>query len=208
MFLLAEIRDIVAVPARQINKISESIRSTLEFRFVGKVVHNCGLVVRVEKLIAIGDATVGGIEGSLYIPVLASVVCFRPFVGDVIEANVLAQSPTRGIQLSMEFFDHINVSRSELIQPSEFSVSKQQWMWKYTDDMGFCYIDGKRARFRVRAVRFDQQKRLMTIDGTMKAEGLGMKEWWDEDLAKTEMKKSGGSMENVEPPKPQQQTAL
>ncbi len=87
MFVLVSVREVLSLKVRDLHVVAAALRALLEERLVGRVLAGAGLVVRVQELRALGDALV---DRECHVPVLATLVCFRPFVGQILEGTLAA----------------------------------------------------------------------------------------------------------------------
>jgi DNA-directed RNA polymerase III subunit RPC8 len=81
---------------------------------------------------------------------------FKPFVGEVMTGRVTHISK-EGMKISVEFFDDISISGTQLQLPSDYNTVKNQWTWTYDDGENqapFVTEVGDEIRFNVRSVGF------------------------------------------------------
>ena len=92
-----------------------------------------GLCICFYDFLDVGDPYVYPAEGCCHQQVRFRLVVFRPFVGEVITAKVVS-STISGLRVSMGFFDDVIIPSHLLQQPSEYSESTGQWVWRYGED--------------------------------------------------------------------------
>jgi DNA-directed RNA polymerase subunit E'/Rpb7 len=91
MFFLVTIHEVVSLPSRDVAIVADSLKTQLSELHVGRVLAGLGVCVRIDKLRAMGD---GLVAEAVYVPVLADLIVFRPFVGQVLDAQLVSSDHT------------------------------------------------------------------------------------------------------------------
>eukprot|EP00968_Pinguiococcus_pyrenoidosus_P017364 scaffold1726_cov260-Pinguiococcus_pyrenoidosus.AAC.9 len=107
-------------------------------------------------------------DGTARYDVAFRLVCFRPFVGEVL-TGVISSADKDGLRVSMNFFDDVVIPGHFLQSPSEYRAEENLWVWKYENEdedededadpdaeSVFAFNVGEPIRFRVRSINFTQ----------------------------------------------------
>lgn len=125
-------------------------------KYVNKVIPNIGLGVSFFDFTSVGEPYIYPGAGSAIRLVAFRLVVFKPFVGEVMTGKVTEISH-EGMRISIDFFDDISISGTQLQHPSVYDPTKNQWTWTYDDGENqtpFVTEVGDEVRFKVRAVSF------------------------------------------------------
>ncbi|XP_012668692.1 DNA-directed RNA polymerase III subunit RPC8-like isoform X2 [Otolemur garnettii] len=126
MFILVEMADTVGIPLWQLErKLNNSIAEELNKKLTNKVVYNVGLCICLFAITKLEDAYVSP--------------------GD-------DMSHTKGVHVSLGFFDDILIPPESLQQPAKFDDAEQVWVWEYETEEGAhdLYMDtGEEIHFQV-----------------------------------------------------------
>lgn len=128
----------------------------IEIKYVNKVIPNIGLGIAFFDFSSVGEPYIYPAAGSAIRLVVFRLVVFKPFVGEVMTGRITHMSK-EGMKVSIEFFDDITISGSQLQHPSEYNPAKHQWTWTYDDGENqtpFVSEVGDEIRFKVRSVSF------------------------------------------------------
>ncbi|VDL32626.1 unnamed protein product [Hymenolepis diminuta] len=183
MFCIVPINDLVIIkPKKFVFELGDVITRELNSRFSNRVLYKVGLCISVWDITSI---------------VSFRLICFRPFVDEVIIGSV-KNCTKEGIQVSLNFFDDIFIPAAKLKHPSKFDYEQQTWIWEYENE-------GEIAELRIEkndSIRFrvDQEiwqdpnpiggkndqtdlisfgfKSPYVIFGSIAADGLGLTCWW------------------------------
>ncbi|VDL66797.1 unnamed protein product [Nippostrongylus brasiliensis] len=194
MFVLALLEDTIAIKPHELGKdLCQVLRRRINQRLSNKIVPDLGLCICVYDLLEVGVTYILPGEGSGHTRVKFRLVVFRPHVDEVIEARVVSSS-SKGLTLSVDFFEDITIPAERLPEPHVFENAEQIWYWEYPSEDGEppakLYMDpGKVVRFRVVENVFKDVKPSLATDelpkeksyeiiGTMAETGLGCIAWW------------------------------
>jgi DNA-directed RNA polymerase subunit E'/Rpb7 len=134
MFLLVQVKDLVRIAPKEFGGSNvEAVRKQLDIKLSNKVVPDLGLCVLIKSVDHIGDCTVFPGDGGAHCEVLASIVVYRPFEGEVLQGRVHSSS-SRGIQVSLEFFEDIIIPPYLMKPGTEYDPMLQVWVWKYKEE--------------------------------------------------------------------------
>ncbi|KAK7590953.1 hypothetical protein V9T40_002566 [Parthenolecanium corni] len=197
MFVLTEFEDIVKInPSLFSHDLEQSIVEFLNKKLANKVVPNIGLCIVLFDLLEIGDSFIFPGEGSHHTKVTYRFVVFRPFMNELITGKIKSCSP-EGVQVTLGFFDDIQIPTACLQHPSRFDEDEQVWIWEY-DNQGSnhsLFMDvGEKIKFRVASEMFmetspdvktsenksiPENKVPYLLLGSINEPGLGVAKWWD-----------------------------
>ncbi|XP_057539802.1 uncharacterized protein LOC130817865 isoform X2 [Amaranthus tricolor] len=201
MFFLSQLEHRLRLPPDLLNVLLEdAIKGQLESIFLDKVIAKLGLCVSIYDIISIDGGFVLPIEGAPTYTVVFRVVMFRPYVGEIIAAK-LKCSNSKGLQLSLGFFDDIYIPFYSLPQPNRSEPHEDpyimiliancrtqvRWMWLF-DSAEFPIDEDSEIRFRVSSVEYppiplEQEEGSkpfapMVVSGSLDSDGLGPIAWW------------------------------
>ncbi|CAL0330810.1 unnamed protein product [Lupinus luteus] len=135
----------------------------LQNLFLDKVISNLGLCVSLYHIISIEGGYIFPSDGAPTYTVVFNLVMFRPFVGEVIAAKLLA-SNAHGLRLSVGFFDDIYVPAHLMPIPNHFEADpinsyeneskKGTWFWDYEGEHFAIEHSEDEIRFRVQSVSY------------------------------------------------------
>ncbi|KAJ7975701.1 DNA-directed RNA polymerase III subunit RPC8 [Quillaja saponaria] len=194
MFYLSRIEHTLRFPPHLLNlPLQEAIHKELEKLFLDKVIAKLGLCISVYDIRSIEGGFIFPNDGAATYTVVFTLVMFRPFVGEIISAQLL-KSDADGLQLSVGFFDDIHIPDHNFPKPSRFQVEpgysdRGRWIWDY-NEQSFDIDNSDEIRFRVISVSYppiplEQPKESkpfapMVITGSIDDDGLGPVSWWTE----------------------------
>ncbi|KAH9619760.1 hypothetical protein KSS87_018061 [Heliosperma pusillum] len=192
MFFLSKLEHKLRLPPHKLDMpIEESITDELQSIFLDKVIPKLGLCISVYNIISIEGGFVLPNDGAPTYTVVFRMIMFRPYVGEIIEAKLI-ESDTKGIRLSLGFFEDIYISSYALQQPAHLEPdpeipNEKFWVWKHEEEEDL-RVEGNEIRFRVISVDYptipleqDQGSKPfapMVVTGEMNMEGLGPASWW------------------------------
>eukprot|EP00050_Salpingoeca_kvevrii_P018021 m.70160 g.70160 ORF g.70160 m.70160 type:complete len:175 (-) comp7863_c0_seq1:966-1490(-) len=174
MFVLAVLRDVVPVPASKFGQdLNMAVADEINRRFANKVVHKLGLCIALHDLLSVGDAFLLPGDGKAHV-----------------------KSDETGVRLGLTFFEDIMIPAHAMQAGSYFDVNEQLWVWPVEGQLA--YIEkADQVRFRVTQEIFvditplaappkgpnSEQPEVKkqspySIEGTIKAVGLGVLNWW------------------------------
>ncbi|KAF7837466.1 DNA-directed RNA polymerase III subunit RPC8 [Senna tora] len=176
MFYLSRIEHTLHIPPHLLSlPIQEAVHKELEKLFLDKVVANLGLCVSVYDIRSIEGGFIFPGEGAATYMVVFTLIMFRPFVGEIIAAKLLA-SDSDGLRLSLGFFDDIYVPAHHMPNPSHFEGEPKN----------SCHCG--QIKFRVQSVSYpsipveqpNESKPFapMVVTGSLDHDGLGPVSWW------------------------------
>jgi len=130
MFILITISDIIRIPPEDFTFETAGLIYQLELKYANKILHDVGLVIKVHDILSLGEAFVHPGDGASVLTVVARLVVFRPFIGEILTGKIKG-STEDGLVVSMHFFDHIFIPKENLPYPSTFDPTTWQWRWTY-----------------------------------------------------------------------------
>lgn len=197
MFVLTETDDVIKIkPSCFKNSLQESIIESVNKKLANKVVPNVGLCVILYDLLEIGDSFIFPGEGAHHTKVKYRFVVFRPFMNELLLGKIKGCS-TDGIQVTLGFFDDIQIPASCLQHPSKFDEEEQVWIWEYENQgqKHNLYMDiGEKIKFRIMSeifmetspdIKISDSKSVLEnkipylLIGSINEPGLGVLSWWD-----------------------------
>lgn len=185
MFIAKTLTDNVRIhPSDLAAPRNVSLTNALNRKYANKILPSCGLCIRV---LDIKDATQGTIfacqDGAYTCRVVFRLVIFNPFIGEILNARVMIQSPI-GIRVSCEFFDEITIPAEWMKGGCIFDETEKVWVWIVENEEGEenkLYIDnGELIRFRVETKSFSDDGVPFALAGSISEDGLGLVSWWEE----------------------------
>eukprot|EP00308_Calcidiscus_leptoporus_P012969 CAMPEP_0119369794 /NCGR_PEP_ID=MMETSP1334-20130426/16265_1 /TAXON_ID=127549 /ORGANISM="Calcidiscus leptoporus, Strain RCC1130" /LENGTH=228 /DNA_ID=CAMNT_0007386709 /DNA_START=52 /DNA_END=738 /DNA_ORIENTATION=+ len=201
MFRLARLRDVIHIQPAEFAKRGEderrvlftTITEALNEKYPNKIIPDVGLCIALHEILDVGEARLFQGSAAQHLSVEFRVVVFRPFVGQVLTGKV-ASCDLQGVRITMGFFDDIFVPTTHLQKPSRWSSEEGLWVWAlYPDNPLYLDLENK-ARFRVIEVCYpqppgppeacgrDESLPAMRIVAAIDEPGLGLVDWWPEDL--------------------------
>jgi len=151
MFLLSKIQDVIKIKAALFGDELSAINQAITLKYVNKVLKNVGLIISLYDILSIGDRHVYPGDDGAHIDVVFRLIVFKPFIGEVIVGKLIS-SNTRGVKVSLGFFDNIFIF-PDLLQPrSTFDEKDKLWVWPYEDHRLEMTINDD-IIFRVQSVR-------------------------------------------------------
>eukprot|EP00188_Purpureofilum_apyrenoidigerum_P001655 Plantae.Rhodophyta-Purpureofilum_apyrenoidigerum.ctg19365.p1 GENE.Plantae.Rhodophyta-Purpureofilum_apyrenoidigerum.ctg19365~~Plantae.Rhodophyta-Purpureofilum_apyrenoidigerum.ctg19365.p1 ORF type:complete len:192 (-),score=43.79 Plantae.Rhodophyta-Purpureofilum_apyrenoidigerum.ctg19365:411-986(-) len=155
-------------------------------KYANRVLEGHGLCVCVWDWISWGDARILDGHGEAQICVEFRLIVFAPFEGEVLLGRVRS-SNSKGIHLSLDFFDDVFVEEKHMQKPSEFDDSEGAWVWRFDGNDLYIYND-EYVWFKVLDVVYKQPESKdsveaslqspMQIRATLAGDGLGIVTWW------------------------------
>ncbi|CAK9069106.1 DNA-directed RNA polymerase III subunit RPC8 (RNA polymerase III subunit C8) (DNA-directed RNA polymerase III subunit H) (RNA polymerase III subunit 22.9 kDa subunit) (RPC22.9) [Durusdinium trenchii] len=122
--------------------------------------------------------------GEAYVKVEFQLIVFQPLVDEWLVGSV-SGSTQRGLQISLGFFQDVEIPSANLRTPYMYDAAQERWVWLYQDEdtkesVNYFYEKDQLIRFRVTHVHFPEgkQRKPMSIVGAVDRDGLGLVEWW------------------------------
>lgn len=154
MFVLTVLRDTLRVMPADFSKTREdALKDEINRKYSNKVLHDIGLCMLVHDLLEIDEGVVQHSEGWIWIKVKFRMIVFRPFKGETLVGRVRSSSPD-GIQVSMEFFDDIEIPKDHMKMNCDFNTEEGVWIWRDEDGQLFYADLGEQIRFQVLESKF------------------------------------------------------
>ncbi|EFA82502.1 RNA polymerase III subunit [Heterostelium album PN500] len=153
MFHLITIEDKVRIPPNQFNNEIQTIEDEIEKKYSNKVVIDGGLFIALYDILGTGDAYVYSGDGGSHLLVRCRLVVFKPFVGEILE-GFIKKSTRDYMQLSLGFFDDIQVLALDLPTQSFYHDEEKLWYWDWNDNQLF-FEDRGRVRFKIDTVEWN-----------------------------------------------------
>ncbi|GAM25948.1 hypothetical protein SAMD00019534_091230, partial [Acytostelium subglobosum LB1] len=153
MFHLITIEDKVRIPPSQFNNEIQTIEDEIEKKYTNKVVIDGGLFVALYDIIGTGDAYIYSGDGGSHLLVRCRLVVFKPFVGEILE-GIIKRSTKEVMQISLGFFDDIQILAVDLPTPSSYDADERLWHWDWNDNELY-FEDKGRVRFKVDTVEWN-----------------------------------------------------
>mmetsp|Transcript_63728 Transcript_63728/g.150851 ORF Transcript_63728/g.150851 Transcript_63728/m.150851 type:complete len:224 (-) Transcript_63728:93-764(-) len=210
MFVIAQLRDTIKILPQSLNK-ETIVQDRIEANYVNKVVHDVGFCISLHEIHSIGDAHVFPSDGSAFVHVEFSLVCFRPFIAEILIGTVTSCSKEEGLRVSLGFFKTCLIPPHFLRDNTVFDDEEKIFVWK-TDWGDGDMRAGDAIRFRVNNVNFHDEVKSgpacyvtasdveppagaaaaeaaapttqlppMEILGSIKDDGLGLLLWWPDE---------------------------
>nr|CAH8868476.1 unnamed protein product [Trichobilharzia regenti] len=206
MFVLISMKDTVIIrPSYFGSDMKEIIEQELNARFCGKVIYKVGLCVSLWDILKVEESFISDVDGAYYTAVTFRIVCFRPFIDEILIGIVKSVSKS-GLRVSLNFFDDILIPAEKLRSPSRYDYEHNAWIWEYA-------YEGETAELRIDkhdTIRFrvveeiwtdpnpdtdktansdptetdvnadilTESKAPYTLIGSVVADGLGVTCWW------------------------------
>ncbi|KAJ4830749.1 hypothetical protein Tsubulata_014182 [Turnera subulata] len=193
MFYLSLMEHTLLLPPHLLNRpLQDGIKEELQNIFLDKVIANLGLCISIYDIRKIDGGFIYPAEGASTYTVEFRMVVFRPFVGEVIVADLKESNE----DVSLGFFDDIYIPEHELPiphshSPDPYNRNKVIWTWEFVQEEGnpptILTIDGTDViKFRVVNVKYppipiEQTEKPfapMVVTGTLNFDGLGPVSWW------------------------------
>mmetsp|Transcript_17707 Transcript_17707/g.24470 ORF Transcript_17707/g.24470 Transcript_17707/m.24470 type:complete len:215 (+) Transcript_17707:86-730(+) len=154
MFILSVLSDshVRILPENLAKPREEAISDAIEDIYVDKVFPNLGLMISLYELVHFEGGTIYQLDGAATFTVTFKMVVFRPFVGEILTGKLI-KSDSKGLQLSLGFFNDVYVPEHALQDPSTFDEIEKLWVWKIDDNEAFMDM-GEEVRFRVAGLTF------------------------------------------------------
>lgn len=199
MFILQRMQQTIRVPPASLNPkttLKRAIMQEIDTIYCNRVVLDIGLVIRTFDIISIGDPLVHPGDPSICIDTVFRFIVFRPFVNEILVAQIKGSSAD-GLKLSLGFFDDIYIPCKHFPEGTTFDPSTQHWTWLFhqdetSDGIKLSFSLGQLCRFRVNTEAFSDvaassqtNASVSAIDapykliGDLTSDGLGLVSWWD-----------------------------
>ncbi|CAE7529909.1 POLR3H [Symbiodinium natans] len=196
MFTLALVADDIPIrPEDFRDDHRDRLKRQIQLRFVDRVLPNVGLCIEFYNFVSIKDAIIYPGDGQqscgeASVKVEFNLIVFQPLLDEWL-VGCIDSSTTRGITVSLGFFQDVEIPSANLRTPYTFDEVHGTWVWLYHDEesketTNFFYEKGELIRFRVTAINFPdaswpKERRLrqpMSIIGAVDRDGLGLLSWW------------------------------
>ncbi len=194
--MLVEMTGTVQIRPHTLNKgVGKAIVRQLGKTYADTVVPGVGLVVAIHKVTSTEDALIHpGKGGTVQYSVVFDAIVFRAVKNDILRASIVEVDPTRGVRLSLGFFEDIFVSPDLLPKPSLWSEAHKTWAFNAEPDpdaepdLHPLEVGAPVFALVVQDHFFDIHKidpelevpptRPYCILGSMQGNGLGPVDWW------------------------------
>lgn len=201
--MLTEMKDTVRIPPWLFHiEFNDAVVETLNKKYANKVVHKVGLCIALWDITKLEKSFIFPGDGASHTIVHFRYVVFRPFVDEILIGKIKGCSK-ESVQVTMGFFDDINIPADSMQQPSKFVDKEQLWAWEYEmeDEKHDLFMDiGEEIRFRIVDETFvdttplgpdgtatsceetsepEMKKSPYAIIGSISEPGLGLLSWWN-----------------------------
>lgn len=165
MFILVPLLDGIRIPAsefetrshegeRGTNGVDDTLAREIEMKYVNRVLPGAGLVVALHSIEERGEAALLPGDASAFTPVAATLLCFRPAAGEILEGSVYSCEAS-GIRVSLDFFEDIYIPPSHMRDHATFDADREAWMIPFDGSPDPLDVRrGDRIRLRVMGVSF------------------------------------------------------
>ncbi|KAJ1664778.1 DNA-directed RNA polymerase III complex subunit Rpc25 [Coemansia sp. RSA 1813] len=195
MFVLVVLQDTLKIIPSEFTKTrQDALKDEINSKYSNRVLHDIGLCMAVHDILEIDEGFVQHSEGWIWVKVKFRVVVFRPFMEEILIGRIRSASPA-GIQVSMGFFDDIEVPADQMPVGSEFNATEGVWVWRYEGNELFLDLD-EPVRFRVLRSSFldvsPPRPKVGDVDSvpvshpppyslvcSINGDGLGLLSWWE-----------------------------
>ncbi|KAK4221824.1 RNA polymerase III subunit Rpc25-domain-containing protein [Podospora fimiseda] len=200
MFILTKIADVIQIHPKEFGVLSiHALTDAINTKYANKLVLGVGLCICLQDILWHSEGLLGQGDGLASVNAEFTIVVFRPFKSEVIQARIASQT-AEGMRLSTEFFDNIYVPRNYLPDDCEFRPVDGIWVWK-SDGQELFYDNNEIVRIRICGEEWHDQASVDPVDmadesaealalsgrrpmyqiiGSMDDVGLGACIWWDE----------------------------
>ncbi|KAL9246077.1 hypothetical protein vseg_019657 [Gypsophila vaccaria] len=192
MFFISQLEHKLRLPPHKLDTpLEDAIIDELQSIFLDKVISKLGLCVSIYDLKSIDGGFVLPNDGAPAYTVVFRMIMFRPYLGEII-AGKIVDSDSKGLRLSLGFFEDIYIPSYALPHPSRLipdpdDPRQKKWEW-HPPDLEAYIIEGDEIRFRVIAVDYpsiplEQEEGSkafapLVVTGEMNVDGLGPAGWW------------------------------
>ncbi|KAI9500599.1 DNA-directed RNA polymerase III complex subunit Rpc25 [Coemansia spiralis] len=195
MFVLVVLQDTLKIIPSEFTKSREdALKDEINSKYANRVLHDIGLCIHAHDLLEVDEGFVQHSEGWIWVKVKFRMIVFRPFKEEILVGRIRSASPM-GIQVSMGFFDDIDISADQMPSGSEFNSTEGVWVWRYEGSELFMDLD-EPVRFRVLDSNFldvsPPRPKIGDVDSvpashpppysltcSIKDDGLGLLSWWE-----------------------------
>jgi len=157
MFLRVKIRDKIRILPDTFNRcLRRVVIEVLDAKYANRVIPDVGLCIATFRLDVLGDGKLFPGDGAAHVEVVATLLVFRPFEGELVEGQILS-SDLKGVRVTLGFFDDVLIPPSLFNENTTFDHAEKIWVWQYRDGdtVHPLYFDHDHwLRFRVHTVRF------------------------------------------------------
>ncbi|KAJ1819322.1 DNA-directed RNA polymerase III complex subunit Rpc25 [Coemansia sp. RSA 2599] len=194
MFVLVVLRDTLKIVPADFRKARETaLKDEINSKYANRVLHDIGLCILAHDILEIDEGYVQHSEGWIWVKVTFRMIVFRPFREEILLGRIRSSSES-GIQVSMGFFDDINIPAECMPSGSEYDQNEGVWVWRYDDNALYMDLD-EPIRFSVvdskfldvsppRPTKDDEEGTSMarqspySLTGSIAQSGLGLLSWW------------------------------
>ncbi|KAJ2661324.1 DNA-directed RNA polymerase III complex subunit Rpc25 [Coemansia sp. RSA 1200] len=196
MFVLVVLQDTLKIVPSEFRKTrQDALKDEINAKYSNRVLHDIGLCMVVHDLLEIDEGFVQHSEGWIWVKVKFRVIVFRPFADEILVGRIRSASP-EGIQVTMGFFDDIQIPADQMPVGSEFNATEGVWVWRFEGNELFLDLD-EPIRFRVLDSLFlDVSPPRPKVGGmdsgipvshpppyslmcSINGDGLGLLSWWE-----------------------------
>ncbi|KAH9590267.1 DNA-directed RNA polymerase III subunit RPC8 [Schistosoma haematobium] len=142
MFVLVSLKDTVVIKPNYIGSdMKEIMEQELNSRFCSKVIYKVGLCISLWDILKVEESFISDVDGAYYTTVSFRIVCFRPFIDEILIGIVKSLSKA-GLRVSLNFFDDVFIPAEKLRSPSRYDYEQNAWIWEYA-------YEGETAELRI-----------------------------------------------------------
>ena len=154
MFQLVTLQDHIALPPSSVAK-HVAIRRAVNARYANRVIPDVGLCIAHANTLEATTGIVLPSDPNVHSTVSFQIAVFRPIMSEVIVGRIRACHETKGIFVTMDFFDDIIIPPEHLPENSFWDANAQLWCWRYNQQdlentaFELPFLIGAKCRFRV-----------------------------------------------------------
>ncbi|CAL1157554.1 unnamed protein product [Cladocopium goreaui] len=180
MFTLALLADDIPIAPEDFRDDQrDQLKRQIQLRYVDRIIPNVGLCIEFYNFVSIKDATIYPGDGKhscgeAFVKVEFQLIVFQPLIDEWLVGLVM-KSTQKGLQISLGFFEDVEIPSANLRTPYMYDSAQERWVWLYRDEetnesVNYFYDKDRLIRFRVTAVHFAearQNRRAMSIVGAV-----------------------------------------
>ncbi|CAJ1343102.1 unnamed protein product [Effrenium voratum] len=139
MFTLALVADDVPIKPEDFrDDHRDQLKRQIQLRYVDKILPDVGLCIEFYNFVNIKDAIIypgdGKIScGEAFVKVEFNLIVFQPFIDEWLVGAVVGSSP-QGLQVSLGFFQDVEIPSANLRTPYMYDAKQERWVWLYQDE--------------------------------------------------------------------------
>ncbi|CAH8611092.1 unnamed protein product [Schistosoma mattheei] len=124
MFVLVSLKDTVVIKPSYIGSdMKEIMEQELNSRFCSKVIYKVGLCISLWDILKVEESFISDVDGAYYTTVSFRIVCFRPFIDEILIGIVKSLSKA-GLRVSLNFFDDVFIPAENYAHLQDTTMSK------------------------------------------------------------------------------------